>query len=63
MTPDILARPPAAGLLQRFRLGALIQALIARDTRYRQMRQFARLDDRLLRDIGATRDDIGGLGL
>jgi len=63
MTTDILARARAAGRLGPVRIGALVDALIDHDARGRQMRQLARLDDHMLRDIGITRDDVRGLRL
>jgi uncharacterized protein YjiS (DUF1127 family) len=63
MTPDILARPQAAGRRHGFRLGGALMAWIERDTLRRHMRQLARLDDHLLRDIGVIRDDVRRFGL
>jgi uncharacterized protein YjiS (DUF1127 family) len=56
MTPDILSHPQAAGHRHGFRRGGILTALIERDTLSRQTRQLARLDDRMLRDIGVTRN-------
>jgi len=62
MNPNILARARAAGRLRPFSIGALAGAWIERDARHRQMRQLAKLDDHMLRDIGVTRDDVPSLG-
>lgn len=37
-------------------LGFLVRAAMERDARFRASRQLARMDDRLLRDIGLTRN-------
>ena len=58
MTTEIFTGRP-----RLLRLGALIDAWIARDTHRRQLRQLARLEDHLLRDIGVTRDDVRRLSL
>ena len=63
MTTDILARPQAAGRRRGLRLREILKAAIERDAHWRQMRQLARLDDHLLRDIGVTRADVRRLGL
>ena len=52
MTTDTRTGRPAP-----LRVGALIDAWITRDARRRQLRQLARLEDRLLRDIGVTPDE------
>jgi uncharacterized protein YjiS (DUF1127 family) len=49
-----------AGRWCRFRFAALLRACVERDARYREACQLARLEDRLLRDIGLTPDDVRG---
>ena len=50
----------AARRWRRRLLAALIRAAMERDARFRTARQLAEMDDRLLRDIGLTRDDVRG---
>ena len=65
--PELLARAPAgraaAGLRMPAGLGGRLQALLQAFERWheeaRTRRHLARLDDRLLRDIGLSRADVG----
>jgi uncharacterized protein YjiS (DUF1127 family) len=64
--PELLARAPAGGAAaMRVPSGlggrwlALLQALERRHEAARTRRHLARLDDRLLRDIGLSRADVG----
>lgn len=59
MTTETIARPPFGARLPRLRFGALFEAWVARDAYLRQVHQLRLLDDRMLRDIGITREDLG----
>ncbi len=58
MTIAIPARARAEGRRWPDRIRALIDAWIARDAYRRQLHQLRQLDDRLLRDMGLTPDDV-----
>ena len=66
--PPIAAAPGGAPTLRtaghwrRARLAALLCAAMERDARHHALRQLARMDDHLLRDIGLTRDAGRGRG-
>lgn len=49
---------PALAFRPRLALRALIDRLVAADADYRARERLARLDERLLRDIGLTRDAV-----
>lgn len=55
---DIALILRAAGSRLGFRLAAIVTALIERDVRYRSLCRLATLDERLLRDMGLTRDAV-----
>jgi uncharacterized protein YjiS (DUF1127 family) len=63
MTTDIVASARAMARLRPVRIGALVDAWIARGVYRRQIRQLAQLDDHVLRDIGVTRDSVRALRL
>lgn len=49
---------PTLALWPRLALRSLLDRMIAADAAYRSAQHLARLDERMLRDIGLTRDAV-----
>jgi uncharacterized protein YjiS (DUF1127 family) len=58
MFADTTLRPVASGIRLRERLGAFLAAVQARAQARHDLRRLSEMPDRMLDDIGLTRDDI-----